>query len=122
MSSHRMGRIEEDVKRCLCDIVRDLKDPRISKLLSIVRVEVSGDLSYAKVFVSAIEGEEKTAESVKGLKSAEGYIKRELNSRIRLRKIPSLNFVADNSIATGAHIAKIIEDFDYTTKDFGNED
>ena len=111
MGSHRLGRIEEDIKRCLAEIVRNLKDPRISKLLSIIRVEVSGDLSYAKVFVSAIEGYEKTVESVKGLKSAEGYIKRELNANLKLRKIPALNFVADNSIEHGAHIAKIIEDF-----------
>ncbi len=122
MGSHRIDRIEEDIKRNLSDIIRDLKDPRISKLLSIVRVEVSGDLSYAKVFVSAIEGEEKTAESVKGLKSAEGYIKRELNRAIKLRKIPALTFIADNSIATGAHIARIIEDFEYKTEEISNED
>ncbi len=121
MGSHRIDRIEEDIKRNLSDIIRELKDPRISSLLSIVRVEVSGDLSYAKVFVSAIEGEEKTAESVKGLKSAEGYIKRELNRAIKLRKIPALTFIADNSIATGAHIARIIEDFEYK-KENSNED
>ena len=120
MGSHRIDRIEEDIKRNLSDIIRELKDPRISSLLSIVRVEVSGDLSYAKVFVSAIEGEEKTAESVKGLKSAEGYIKRELNRAIKLRKIPALTFIADNSIATGAHIARIIEDFEYK-KENSNE-
>ena len=112
MGSHRLLRIEEDIKRSLCEIFRSLKDPRISSLLSIVRVEVSGDLSYAKVYVSAIEGFEKTKESVKGLKSAEGFIKRELNASLKLRKIPALVFVADNSIETGAHMAKIIEDFE----------
>ncbi len=111
MGSHRIDRISEDMKRCLADIIKDLKDPRISKLLSVIRVDVTGDLSYAKVYVSAIEGYDKTLESVKGLKSAEGYIKRQLNSQMKLRKIPALNFIADNSIENGAHIARIIEDF-----------
>ena len=78
MATHRINRIKEDMKRSLSEIIRELKDPRISPLLSIVKVEVSGDLSYAKVYVSAIEGYEKSVESAKGLKSAAGYIRREL--------------------------------------------
>lgn len=111
MASYKTGRVAGDIQRNLAEIFRDLKDPRISQLLSVVKVDVSGDLSYAKIYVSAIEGEAKTAESVKGLRSAAGFIKRELSARCKLRKMPELTFIADNSIAHGAEIARIIEDF-----------
>ena len=109
MPSKRMGRITEDVKRELTDIFRSLKDPRISALTTIVGVEVSGDLSYAKVYVSAMEGEAKTKETVKGLVSAAGFIRRELGNRLQLRKTPELRFVADRSIEHGAHIARVLD-------------
>ncbi len=112
MPSKRMGRITEDVKRELTDIFRSLKDPRISTLTTIVRVEVSGDLSYAKVYVSAMEGETKTKETVKGLLSAAGFIRRELGNRLSLRKTPELRFVADRSIEHGAQIARMLDSLD----------
>lgn len=111
MASYKIGRVAGDMQRNLAEIFRELKDPRISQLLSVVKVDVSGDLSYAKIYVSAIEGETETAESVKGLKSAAGFIKRELSAKMKLRKMPELTFIADNSIAHGAEIARIIEDF-----------
>ena len=120
MSSHRIDRVSEDMKRSLSSIIRELKDPRISTMLAGVRVEVSGDMSYAKVYVSALEGLEKTQESVKGLKSAAGYIKRELSHAVKMRKMPDLTFIADNSIAHGSEIARIIGDFTYTASE--NED
>lgn len=91
-------------------MLRELKDPRISKLLSIVRAEVSGDLSHCKVYVSAIEGLEKTKESVVGLTSASGYIRRELTARLHLRKCPEMKFIADDSIAHSAQINQILKD------------
>lgn len=91
-------------------MLRELKDPRISPLLSIVRVEVSGDLSHCKVNVSAIEGFEKTKESVEGLKSAAGFIRRELTNRLHLRKCPEMRFIADDSIEHSAQINKLIRD------------
>lgn len=112
MPSKRMGRITEDVKRELTDIFRSLKDPRISPLTTIIRVEVSGDLSYAKVFVSAMGEENATTDTVKGLTSAAGYIRRELGSRLQLRKTPQLRFVADTSTAHGVQIAHILESLD----------
>ena len=122
MASYKIGRIAGDIQRNLAEIFRELKDPRISQLLSVVKVDVSGDLSYAKIYVSAIEGEEKTAESVKGLKSAAGFIKRELSARCKLRKMPELTFVADNSIAHGAEIARIIEDFSVSGDDVADKE
>ena len=72
MPSHRSGRINEDVKRELTDILRSVKDPRVSGLITVVRAEVSGDLSYATVRISAMEGIARAKEAVKGLTSASG--------------------------------------------------
>lgn len=110
MASYKLGRLSEDIKRELSMMLRELKDPRISPLLSIVRVEVSGDLSHCKVNVSAIEGFEKTKESVEGLKSAAGFIRRELTNRLHLRKCPEMRFIADDSIEHSAQINKLIRD------------
>ena len=109
MSGHKIDRINEDIKRELSAIFRTLKDPRISSMITVLRVDVTNDLSYATVYVSTVEGEDKTAESVKGLKSAKGYIRRELGSALKLRHVPELRFVADNSIAYSAEINKILK-------------
>ena len=85
-------------------IVRELKDPRIADFLTIVRVELSGDMSHCKIFVSCFEGIEKAKESVKGLRNGEGFIKRELFHRLKMRKCPDLKFIADDSIAHSAEI------------------
>ena len=111
MAGYKLGRITSDIKVTLSDILRDVKDPRVSKLLSVVKVDVSGDLSYASSYVSAIEGKEKTEESVKALKNAAGYIRRELGARMKLRKVPELKFIADNSIEKSSEISRIIESF-----------
>ncbi len=113
MAGFKMGRITSDVHRELANIIRTVKDPRVSSLTNIVKVDVSGDLSYAKVYVSTIEGDTATADTVKGLRSAAGYIRRELGTRLKLRKTPELRFVADDSIAYSANIAGIIESFTY---------
>lgn len=110
MPSHRSGRINEDVKRELTDILRTVKDPRVSGMLTIVRAEVSSDLSYATVRISAMEGIEQARQSVKGLSSASGYIRRELGKRLQLRKVPELRFVADDSIEYSADIARILKE------------
>ena len=111
MAGYKINRITQDVKVTLSELLRDVKDPRVSKLLSIVKVDVSGDLSYATIYVSAIEGFETTVNSVKALKGAAGYLRRELGMRLRLRKVPELRFVADDSIEQSANISKIIESF-----------
>ena len=111
MAGFKINRITSDIKIVLSELLREVKDPRVSKLLSIIKVDVSGDLSYATVYVSAIEGAEKTKESVKALKGASGYLRRELGSRMKLRKVPELRFIADDSINISANISKIIEGF-----------
>lgn len=122
MPSFKIGRAAADIQRELADLFREMKDPRVSKLLSIVKVDVSGDLSYATVYVSAIEGFDKTVESVKGLKNAAGFLRRELGVRLKLRKTPELRFVADNSIEHSANIAKIIDSFPEMTATEENGD
>lgn len=112
MPGYKINRVTSDIKLCLSELLREVKDPRVSKLLSIVKVNVSGDMSYADIYVSAIEGAEKTTESVKALnKSAAGYLRREMGARMKLRKVPQLKFIADNSIENSAHISKIIDSF-----------
>ena len=122
MPGHKIDRINEDVHRELCAILRTIKDPRVSQLLSVVRVEVTRDLSYATVYVSAMEGMEKTKESVKGLKSAAGYIRRELGRSLSMRSVPELRFVADNSIEHSAQINKILNSFDFGSVDEDGEE
>ena len=101
MPSYRIDRITEDIKRELTSILREVKDPRVSSMISIVKVDVSGDLSYAKIYISALEGEAVAKESVKGLKAASGFIRSRLGESLQLRKTPELRFVADNSIEKG---------------------
>lgn len=108
MANYRIGRLNEDIKRELSALLRELKDPRISPMTSILRCEVSPDGSHCKVNVSAIEGEDATRETCKGLASASGFLRREIGSRLHLRKCPELHFVADNSIAYSAHINEIL--------------
>ena len=112
MAGFKINRVTSDIKLALSDILRDVKDPRVSKLLSIVKLDVSGDMSYATVYVSAIEGREKTLESVKALKNAAGYIRRELGARLSLRKVPELRFIADESIEISANISRIVNSFE----------
>lgn len=117
MAGFKINRITSDIRLTLSSLLREIKDPRVSQLLSIVKVDVSGDLSYATVYVSAIEGSEKTAESVKALKNAAGFLRRELGSKLKLRKVPELRFVADDSIEQSANISRIIKSFDTEEKD-----
>ena len=109
-NSHKLGRSAEDIRRELTDILRQVKDPRVSGLLSIVKVDLSGDMSYCKVYVSCLEGMERAKESVKGLKSAQGFVRRELGGRLRLRKVPELQFIPDDSIEAGARISRLLDE------------
>lgn len=97
MSNFRLSRINEDMRRELTQVMRSVKDPRVTGVITVLRVEVTNDLSLAKVFISSMDGEEATKEAVKGLKNAAGYIRSQLAGKMRLRKMPELKFIADNS-------------------------
>lgn len=108
MSSNRIGRINEEIQRTLSDLIRTVKDPRVHGLISITGVETTPDLRYAKVFVSMLDKSD-AGDVVKGLKSAAGYLRRELGAKLSLRYTPELVFEQDNSIDRGAHIMELLE-------------
>lgn len=110
MANYKTNRMAEDIKREMTAILRDLKDPRIDKMLTVVRADLSGDMSVCKIYVSSLDGIEATNQSVQGLKSASGFIRRELFHRLQMRKSPELTFIADNSIERGAEISKKLHD------------
>lgn len=111
MAGYHIDRISEDIKREIISIMRELKDPRVmGKMLTVVNVAVSNDLSYAKIYVSDMSGIESAKEACKGLTSAQGYIRRALGNNLHLRKAPELSFVADDSIEKGMEIFKKLKD------------
>ncbi|MBC8545871.1 30S ribosome-binding factor RbfA [Clostridiaceae bacterium NSJ-31] len=113
MASYRADRTAEDVKRELTAIMGTLKDPRITGMLSIVKVDLARDLSACKVYISSLDGMEAAREAVKGLNNAAGFVRHELGGRLALRHTPSIKFIADNSIEQSAEILKIMEDIEH---------
>ncbi len=104
-------RINEEVYRELANIIRgDIKDPRISPMTSVVACEVAPDLKTCKAYISVLGDDEAIKNTYKGLKSAEGYIRRELARRVNLRNTPAITFIMDNSIEYGVNMSKLIED------------
>ena len=110
MPNYKNARHGEDIHRELTAIFRSLKDPRIDPMLSIVRTELSRDGSSCKVYVSSLEGLQRAEESVKGLKSAAGFIRREVGLRLAMRHTPEFHFIADNSIECGVHISRLLRE------------
>lgn len=121
MAGHRIDRITEDIKRELIHILREVKDPRVSEMLTVVKVDVSNDLSCCKVYVSDVNGMESAQESVKGLKSAGGFIRKRLGVSLRLRKVPELRFIADDSIEKGFALFSKLKSIQYS-EDENDED
>ncbi|MCI8720828.1 MAG: 30S ribosome-binding factor RbfA [Oscillospiraceae bacterium] len=110
MASNRIGRINEEIQREMANLLRAVKDPRLqSGLVTITHVDTTSDLRYAKIYISALDKSQEK-DMMKGLKSASGYLRRELGSALRLRYTPELQFVADDSIQQGAHILEMLRD------------
>lgn len=108
MASNRIGRINEEIQRELSTLIRNLKDPRVQKtMISITRVETTPDLRYSKIFVSFLE-KDATKDAIKGLKSAGGYLRRELGASLQLRYTPELVWEEDDSITYGAHMLELL--------------
>lgn len=121
MANYRRGRINDEVKKELSLILREVKDPRISEaFISVTAVEVSGDLKFAKVYYSAMMGDKK--EVAKGLKSSAGFIRREVARRLNLRMTPEFSFYEDHSIEHGAHISKLLNGIEITPEEDDNGD
>ena len=108
MASNRIGRINEEIQKELASLIRNLKDPRVQDtMISITRVEATPDLRYAKVYASFLQ-EDRASDALKGLKSASGYLRRELGRSLNLRYTPELLWTLDDSITYGAKMLKLI--------------
>ena len=115
-NSTRIGRINDDIQLALSSLLRQVKDPRVQQgMISVTRVETTGDLRYAKVWLSVL-GELNEKEFRRGLKSCAPWLRRELGSSLSLRYTPELVFEIDHSIEYGAKISRMIEEIEETEK------
>ena len=107
MASNRMGRINEEIQRELSSLIRTVKDPRVIGMISVTAVETTPDLKFAKIYISVLDKSD-CSQVLKGLKSAGGWLRRELGRSLNLRNTPELTFVQDDSIDKGAHILDML--------------
>ena len=107
MASNRIGRINEEIQRELSALIPAVKDPRVSGMISVTAVETTPDLRYAKAYISVLD-QENGERVLKGLRSASGWLRRELGSALKLRYTPELVFQLDDSIDKGAHILELL--------------
>ncbi len=107
----RIDKINEEVRRELAGVIRELKDVRIPMMTSVVAVHVTNDLRYAKVYVSVMGDEEVQKKAIEGLKSAAGFVRREMGRRVDLRYTPEFIFALDHSIEHGAHIDALLKKY-----------
>ena len=109
MANFNLKRLSEDIKRELSSAVSGVKDLRVSKnFVTVTHVELTSDLSYCKVHIACLGGEGRTAKAVEGMTAASGYFKKAIAARIRMRKMPELIFLPDNSLEYSAHIEEIL--------------
>ncbi len=104
----RIDKINEEVRRELATVIRELKDSRIPMMTSVVAVKVTNDLRYAKAYISVMGDEETQKKALEGLKSAAGFVRREMGKRVDLRYTPEFIFELDRSIEHGAHIEELL--------------
>jgi ribosome-binding factor A len=117
MASNRINRINEEIQKSLASALMSVKDPRVADaLISITRVETTPDLRYTKVYVSILQ-EDKAADAMKGLKSASGFLHRQLGSDVRLRCVPEIVWALDDSITYGARMLELINSLDTGSHD-----
>ena len=107
MASNRIGRINEEIQRELASLIPNVKDPRVTGMISVTAVDTTPDLRYAKIYISVLDKSD-SAQVLKGLTSASGWLRRELGRALQLRYTPELTFVRDDSIDKGAHILDML--------------
>lgn len=121
MPNFRADRMSEDIQREIAAILREMKDPRLHNgIISVVRCETTHDLSYSKVYISSMNGLDTAKEAVKALKKAQGFIRHELGTRLKLRYAPALAFEATDSIEYSANISRMLNDIQYSTNEINN--
>lgn len=122
MASNRIERTNSDIRFVLSGLLRDIKDPRVSgKMISVTRVETTGDLHYCKVWLSVLDLDNEK-EFKKGLKSASGWLRKELGSSLSLRYTPELVFELDHSLEYGAHINSILNSLEINSDERDSEE
>ncbi len=109
MAGNRIDRINEEIQRELAALIPMVKDPRVTGMISVMAVDTTTDLRYARVFISILDKSDEQ-QVMRGLKSASGWLRRELGHRLQLRYTPELSFVLDESIDKGAHILAMLRD------------
>lgn len=118
MTNHKTDRISEDIQRELSAILREMKDPRLHDgIISIVRCDMARDNSFCRVYISSMKGLDTAKTAVKALKNAQGFIRKELGVRLKLRYAPALAFEATDSIEYSANISRILMDIDIKAED-----
>ncbi len=121
MSSNRINRINEEIQKELSALLRTVKDPRVQDtMISITRVETTPDLRYTKVYVSFLQ-EERVKDAMAGLKSAAGYLRRQLGHNLQLRYSPEIVWSEDDSITYGARMLKLINSLEVTHDEDSDE-
>lgn len=109
MSVNRIGRINEEFRKELSDIIRNMKDPRIPMMTSVVTVNVTPDLRYAKIYISVMGTEEEQNAAISALKKSAGYVRRELGNRMKMRYTSEPVFELDHSMEHGARITELLK-------------
>ncbi len=124
MDNKRLNRISEEVRKVISELIYNgLKDPRVNPMTSVTKVEVTRDLRFAKVYISVLGSKEEKDETLRGLESAKGYIRKEIGSRIDLRYVPEPIFTLDESIEQAIYMSKLIDKVNKVDEDKrGNDD
>ena len=117
MSSHRVERLNKDIKVHLSREIPTLKDPRVDCMPSVVRVDVTPDLSHATVLISSVYGLEKAKECCEALKKASGMLRSSISRSMHIRKAPELHFIPDGSVEYADHINRILERINHESED-----
>ena len=120
MPSNRIGRINEEIQRELAELIRQLKDPRVQTMISITRVDTTPDLRYARVYISVLD-EARSKDAMRGLRSAGGWLRRELGARLQLRYTPELVLEEDDSLKYGAHMYDLLSKLNISKDDEDGE-
>lgn len=120
MNEKRINRISEEVRKVVSDLLfSEIKDPRISGLPSVNRVNVTKDLRFAKIYISVLGNDEEKENTIKGLENAKGFIRKEIGRRIQLRHVPEPIFYLDESIEQGIYMSNLIKE---VNKDIPKDD
>ena len=116
MAGYRIDRVSEDIRREIIAIMREIKDPRVSGMLTVVKVDVSNDLSYAKVYVSSFASDDMLEKGVAGLNNAAGFIQSSIAKKLRIRKFPKLTFVVVSGMKDGFRMVQKLNALEEETK------